>query len=186
MTAQGTSAKKYAVLVGVKEYQHQKLPALRYSENDVVELGKVLRDAGYIVTVLCDRNGKKDAKLAPLKANIDRALSDMVNKHCKKGDTLIVAFAGHGVQFAKQKDAFFCPADARPVASATDTLISLNKVYEDLDGSFASMKVLLVDACRNEPDIDRGTRAVDADNAPRPPKGGPERAMQGGPTRRSV
>jgi formylglycine-generating enzyme required for sulfatase activity len=168
---QGNAAKKYAVLVGVKEYQHQKLPTLRYSENDVVELGKVLDQAGYRVTVLCDSNGKKDARLAPDKANIDRLLHDVLYQQCKKGDTVIVAFAGHGVQFAKQKDAYFCPADARPFANATESLVSLNKVYEEFEQSHASMKVLLVDACRNEPDADRGTRAVDADNAPRPPKG---------------
>src|ERR1700693_1591444 len=145
---QAPAAKKYAVLVGVNEYQHERLPALKYSENDVVEPDKVLRDAGYAVTLLCDSAGKKDAKRIPSKANIERAIKDVL-RDCKRGDTVIVAFAGHGLQFEKQKDAFFCPVDARPLATATDSLVSLAKGYEELDGSFASIKVLLVDACRN-------------------------------------
>jgi formylglycine-generating enzyme required for sulfatase activity len=84
---------------------------------------------------------------------------------------VIVAFAGHGLQFEKEKDAFFCPRDARPFADATDSLVSLGKLYASLEQCFASVKVLLVDACRDDPDRGRGTRGVDADNAPRPPSG---------------
>src|SRR5262249_30488709 len=36
--------------------------------------------------------------------------------------------------------------------------------------SFAGVKVLFVDACRNDPTAG-GTRGIDADNAPRPPSG---------------
>jgi carboxyl-terminal processing protease len=165
-----SGGRKYAVLVGVQEYKHEKLPALQYSENDVVELAKVLRKAGYFVTLLCDSVGKKDAALVPTKTNIERAVKETLRK-CDRGDTVIVALAGHGVQFETQKDAFFCPVDARPLATATDSLVSLNRVYDELDGSFASVKVLLVDACRNDPAAERGRRGIDADSAPRPPSG---------------
>jgi hypothetical protein len=37
------SGKKYAVLVGVSEYQHDKLKKLRYTENDASELADVLK-----------------------------------------------------------------------------------------------------------------------------------------------
>jgi hypothetical protein len=47
---------------------------LKYTDNDVIGLEKVLREAGYAVTLLCDRAGKKDAKLIPNKANIERVL----------------------------------------------------------------------------------------------------------------
>jgi WD40 repeat protein len=166
----GKKGTQYAVLVGVKEYKHEKLPPLKYSENDVVVLAKLLRAAGYNVTLLCDSMGEKDAQLVPNKVNIERVIKDVLRK-CDHGDTVILAFAGHGLQFQTQKDAFFCPLDARPLMSATDSLVSLGKVYEALDGSFASVKVLLVDACRDDPDAGRGSRGVDADHAPRPPSG---------------
>jgi hypothetical protein len=165
-----TPAKRYAVLVGVKEYKHEKLPALKYSENDVVDLARVLRDAGYTVTLLCDSAGKKNSKLIPDKANIERTIKDVLFRS-ERGDTVIIAFAGHGLQFAKQKDAYFCPVDARPFAESADSLVSLGRLYQELDDSFADVKVLLVDACRNDPAADRGARGIDADSAPRPPSG---------------
>jgi hypothetical protein len=90
---------------------------------------------------------------------------------CARGDTVVLAFAGHGLQFEGQKDCFFCPSDGRPLASRTDSLVSLSKVYEELDASFAGMKVLLVDACRDDPQGGRTSRGIDADTAPRPPQG---------------
>src|SRR5262249_54090625 len=35
--------RKYALLVGVKSYEHSKLPDLRYTENDVEDLARLLR-----------------------------------------------------------------------------------------------------------------------------------------------
>jgi TPR repeat protein len=86
-----------------------------------------------------------------LKATLDKA---------KSGDLVVVAFAGHGLQFADDKDAYFCPRDAKPFKENKDTLISLGQVYKDMDQSFAGVKVLLVDACRSDPDKGRG-RGVD-------------------------
>src|SRR5436309_2174454 len=78
---QEKTAKKYAVLVGVKKYKHEKLPVLKYTENDVVELDKMLRQAGYTVTLLCDSTGKQDPKLVPDKANIERVITAVL-KQC--------------------------------------------------------------------------------------------------------
>src|SRR5947208_12306989 len=50
-------------------------------------------------------------------------------------------------------------------------MVSLGKVYEELDRSFAGVKVLLVDACRDDPKAGRGSRGIDADTAPNPPRG---------------
>jgi hypothetical protein len=94
-----------------------------------------------------------------------------VLQKCRKGDTILLAFAGHGLQFEGQKDGYFCPNDARPFAEKTDSLISLGKIYAELDASFAAVKIMLVDACRNDPLVPRGSRGVDADTAPPPPRG---------------
>src|SRR5262249_32402589 len=67
--------------------------------------------------------------------------------------------------------AFFCPSDARPFEDETDTLVSLAKVYAEMRKSFAGVKLLLVDACRDDPRAGRGSRGVNGDSAPRPPSG---------------
>jgi formylglycine-generating enzyme required for sulfatase activity len=160
--------KRYALLVGVNRYAHPKLATLKYAENDAVALGKVLSKAGYEVVLLTGSAGAR--RLAATKANIEARLKEVLGK-CRRGDTALVALAGHGLQFAGKKDAFFCPVDALPFARRTDRLVSLQKVYEELDDSYASVKLLLIDACRDDPRGGRGSRGIAGDTAPRPPSG---------------
>jgi uncharacterized protein (TIGR03000 family) len=165
VTAEG---RRYAVLVGVNEYHHPKLTPLKWAENDAAGLAAVLGKAGYEVILL---TGAATAdRLKPTRANVEGRLGEVL-KAARKGDTVVVALAGHGLQFAGQKDAYFCPLDARPTAAAADTLVSLKRVYDDLEASYATVKVLFVDACRDDPGAGRGSRGVDADTAPPPPKG---------------
>jgi formylglycine-generating enzyme required for sulfatase activity len=168
LLAQPAKGRKYALLVGVKDYDHHKLAPLRYTENDVVELAKLLRPAGYDVTLLSD-----SAKVKPTGANIKKALTALLAKK-SRDDTVLVALAGHGLQLAvkeggKEKDvSFFCPSDAQ--LNDADTLVSLEKLFQDLDDCAAGVKLLLVDACRNDPGA-RGARNLDVDTVPRPPRG---------------
>ncbi len=84
-----------------------------------------------------------------------------------KADGVLVAFAGHGIQFRGGDEAYFCPADARPDDKAT--LISLKEVYQTLDGCEAQLKLLLSDACRNDPVAAVSRRAtVDVASVTRP------------------
>ena len=168
LRAEPPAPKRYAVLVGINRYQHPNLPELQFAEADVTDLGNVLRDAGYEVTLLTGSAG--DDALRPTKANIESQVQDVLRR-CAAGDTVLLAFTGHGVQFDGKKDCFFCPSDGRPFRDEAASLVSLSKVYAELDKSFAGMKVLLVDACRDDPDAGRGARGVNADTAPRPPQG---------------
>jgi hypothetical protein len=164
------AGKRYALLVGVKEYEHSSLSNLRYTENDVAALAKLLRPAGYQVALLCDSAGQRNARNKPTLRNIQAQLRVLLAR-CTKRDTVLIAFAGHGVQLGGRKDAFFCPCDARP--NDPRTLVSLKGVYDQLDDSGAGVKLMLVDACRNDPRNRARSRSagVTAGNAPRPPKG---------------
>ncbi len=162
---------RYYLGVGVEDYEHETLrkPApLKYCVEDVTALGEFLKSQGYDVTLMTDDTGKEDAKLAPTKANVDAAIKALLEKG-KRGDTVIIALAGHGLQFAGKPEAYFCPADAKPFASKIETLIPASRIYGEMEASFATSKVLLVDACRNDPDPTRG-RGFDPGTAP-PPKG---------------
>ncbi len=170
--AQESAPKFYAVLVGVENYQHAKLrepEPLKYPVEDVSELSEVLVARGYEVITLTDDTGKKNADLLPTRDNFMRQYKAVLRK-AREQDTVIIALAGHGLQFAGQKDAYFCPIDARPFADEAETLISITSIYTELEKSFAGVKVILVDACRNDPDPTRG-RGLDADSSPSPPKG---------------
>lgn len=158
-------SKKYALLIGVNKYEHGKLLKLEYAVNDATELRDVLKEAGYETTLLTDESGVK-----PTGAAIVKSVGDILRKS-RAGDTVVFAFAGHGVQFEGDKDSYFCPADARPFKDETKTLVSMGTVYQEMEKSFAGVKILLVDACRDDPRTGRASRGIDADSAPRPPRG---------------
>jgi len=164
------SPKLRALLVGINDYAHPNLrqpTPLKYAVNDVTDLAAVLKKFGYEVVELSDATGRQNAKLAPTKTNIERELSAMSGR-CQAGDTFLVALAGHGVQFGT--NAYFCPRDARPFEADAETMVSVSKLYEQLERSFAGTKLVLVDACRNDPTPGRGRGGIDADGAP-PPQG---------------
>ena len=57
-------------------------------------------------------------------------------------DSVLIALAGHGVQFQGENESYFCPADAR--LADKSTLIPLSEIYKALENSRAGLKVLLV------------------------------------------
>jgi len=164
ITAPAARAERYALLVGVQNYSESELSSLKYSGNDVVELGSALRDSGYKlenVIVMTEILAGLRPNHKPTLANIRHELARLVDR-CKKEDTLVIAFAGHGVQFRGSEDSFFCPQDARLTDRAT--LLPIGEVYAQLRKCNASMKLLFVDACRDQIlDANRSARVVNLD-----------------------
>ena len=152
--------RRFAVLVGVSAYNHPKLPDLKYSERDITVLRDLLVNAGYDADALVS-----SGKVQPTGKNVLAVLRATLKKCSKKTDLVLVGLAGHGLQFDGDKTPYFCPADANPKDKAT--LVSLPALIEEMDGSFAGVKLMLVDACRNDPDSSRG---IDAEGI-RPPPG---------------
>src|SRR5262245_48531580 len=91
--------KKYALLVGVKEYEHSGLGDLKFTEHDVEELARLLSapEAGFEVVLLTTSRGKSDPSAMPTTKNIREQLKAISDK-AKKQDLLLVALAGHGLQ----------------------------------------------------------------------------------------
>jgi formylglycine-generating enzyme required for sulfatase activity len=170
--AQADKGKKYALLVGVKASRHAARTALQYTENDVEELAKVLSNRGFApVRVLTTTRGEKKKADAPTAKNVRAAIKELLAEKTRD-DTVLVALAGHGISGklkdagAEKEESFFCPADAQ--LNDNDTLISLGKLFRDLGDCGAAVKLLLVDACRNDPKMGRN---VDIDALPKPPRG---------------
>jgi formylglycine-generating enzyme required for sulfatase activity len=163
---------KYALLVGVSTYARtSELRKLQYPERDMEDLAAVLRDAGYRpenVVLMTQTAGATpgNTRFLPIAANIRTELKALLRDRIK-ADSVLVAFAGHGIQFRGSDAAYFCPADARP--NDKNTLISLNEVYQTLAGCEAQLKLLMSDACRNDPVATVSRRAtVDVASVTRP------------------
>jgi hypothetical protein len=151
-TAGASDGQRRAILVGVNQYDHQKFKSLRYSVNDVTALAPFLRQAGYDVELLTDDEAVKDPERRPTLANIRARLQAAIHRS-KRTDTLLIGLAGHGLQFGGDRDSYFCPADAKPTERAS--LLSLGQLFRDLD-ECGGTKLVLVDACRDDPAVGRG------------------------------
>jgi TPR repeat protein/uncharacterized caspase-like protein len=151
---------KYALLVGVRQYGENELRPLQFAEADVVQLAQVLRDSGYRpenVVLLTQARGAENHRFLPLAANIRKELR-LLLKNRSRADSVIVAFAGHGVEFRGSGEHFFCPMDA--ALSDRRSLVSLSEVYKELEQCQAGFRLLLADACRNDPVADQSRRVT--------------------------
>ena len=145
------AGRKYALLIGVRTYNKDQLRNLDYTENDVDGLAQVLRGAGYKRVILMTETeavARRDNDLLPTGKNIRNQLKGLLEDR-KSGDSVVLAFSGHGIQPRDQPANYFCPMDA-DVTDLT-TLVPLAEVYKALEDCPAGMKVLLVDACRIDP-----------------------------------
>ncbi len=136
---------RWAVLVGVDDYI-QASP-LKFCGADQRALSEKLVAAGFPadqVFVLHDK--ASDRKYLPFKANIEKQLQ-IVLLLAEPDDVVLLAFSGHGVHVDSKS--YFCPTDAD--LDNVETLVSLDHIYDQLIRSDASLRVLLVDACRNDP-----------------------------------
>lgn len=143
--------RQYALLVGVSRYKNNSLRPLQYTDHDAEALRDLLVARGYKsdnVWLMTHKEATRDPKWFPTRENILDNLRLMV-QGLNEADSVIVALAGHGVQFKGSSESYFCPADA-DVKKKTG-LLGLSEVYAMLRPCKAGVKLVVVDACRNDP-----------------------------------
>jgi hypothetical protein len=157
------SGNSYALLVACDKYDEKHLKSLQYTRNDIIGLQNILIESGFkIDNIIAMYDRQRDSKfykidpLAPEGANIRRKLKELLEKVGEK-DELIVALSGHGIQFRGETKHYFCPCDAD--LDDRNSLIDLNEIYQMLAGNPCQRKLLLVDACRNDPRSNRSKAA---------------------------
>jgi formylglycine-generating enzyme required for sulfatase activity len=165
------AAEQYAFLVAVGDYDRAELKPLSYSRADILDFRKELLESGLkaqnVVHLHDDAKTLPAVRFSSTAENI-REEFRLLLAGLEKGDSLIVAFAGHGIQFKDEKESYFCPVNAK--LSRRDSLISVSDILTQMDRSKASRKLLLVDACRNDPQsaLARSRAQVDLESVTRP------------------
>jgi len=165
-----SAGRRLAFLVGVQKYGHAQLRNLDFAERDIEQLGEVLEQSGFTVVRLATALGVQDASRMPTIKNIREQL-DLLLKDVEKDDLVLVGLAGHGIQPLGSDSSYFCPKDANPTITAgkgnnpsfparPETLLSIDGLLQTLDDSGVGQKLLLMDACRNDPGV-RGRRGID-------------------------
>jgi tetratricopeptide (TPR) repeat protein len=141
------AAGRWALLIGVDDYAEAE--KLHYCGADMRDLRDQLVKSGFPkeqVFLLTDE--VQDTKYRPLKVNIERQL-ELVLGLVERDDLIVVGFSGHGVHIDGKS--YLCPTETR--LGDAHTMVSLDGVYERLQKCPAAFKLLLVDACRNDPRV---------------------------------
>lgn len=154
------STTHWSLLIGVNDYIH--IADLEYCANDVLQLQQRLTENGFLTrNQFCLHSGASDSRLLPLHSNIEKHLDLLLGRLNESGtslvapglvsdgDLVVIAFSGHGLDLDGKS--YLCPMEAD--LGDPDSLISVESIYRRLAQSRASFKLMLVDACRNDPGI---------------------------------
>jgi hypothetical protein len=150
---------RVALVIGNASYQNA--PPLDNPDNDAHDVAKLLNSAGFEVITATDLTQNEMLKVV-------QDFSSRVAAHGPNA-VAMVYYAGHGVQLAGEN--YLIPIDARisaPSDLATST-IRLVDLMATLDAIPSRMRIVVLDACRNNPfpavnDAGRGLAIVDAPN----------------------
>jgi hypothetical protein len=150
---------RVALVIGNSNYQTA--PQLANPNNDARSVAQLLNSAGFEVTVATDQT----------RNDMVRGLQDFSNKVAARGPNTVamIYYAGHGVQLAGEN--YLVPIDARIASPADlpDSTVRLVDVMGTLETIPSRMRIVVLDACRNNPfpnadDAGRGLAIVDAPN----------------------
>jgi Caspase domain len=148
---------RVALVIGNSNYQSA--PPLANPNNDARSVAQLLNTAGFEVTVATDQT----------RTDMVRGLQDFSNKVAARGPNTVamIYYAGHGVQLAGEN--YLVPIDARIAAPSDlpDNTVRLVDVMGTLETIPSRMRIVVLDACRNNPfpnvdDAGRGLAIVDA------------------------
>src|ERR1700737_3698511 len=137
----GVAENRGALVIGQANYHS--VVALPNPANDARAMSRLLGDAGFDVTSAADLSQNE----------MREKVSDFAAKVAAKGpDTVaLVFYAGHGLQIDGEN--FLVPVDVDPKREADIPLqaIRLNDVLNTLTSVPSKTRILLLDACRNNP-----------------------------------
>lgn len=150
---------RVALVIGNANYQNA--PHLANPDDDAQSMAQFLNSAGFEVVVATDLTQN----------DMLRVVQDFSAKVASRGPNTVamVYYAGHGVQLAGEN--YLVPVDAK-VSSPTELVnnsVRLVDVMSTLETIPSRMRIVILDACRNNPfpqvnDAGRGLAIVDAPN----------------------
>jgi len=140
--------KKVALLIGIDKYDDSNITRLKYAANDVISMGeKLQQDCNFDdVRLLTNLKGTK-----PTNFNIIRELEDIALE-INSDDLFMFFFSGHGIE--NNEHAYFLTQDS--FNDYPDTAFSFNRLKEIFQKISAKQRIVLIDACRNDPHAGKG------------------------------
>ena len=150
-------AKRFALVIGVDEYQDTQIGKLDGASNDAKSLANALIEyGGFPADQVILFTSDQPPERRPTRGNILRRLSNLQTIVPKDG-LLLVSFAGHGID--RDKRAYLLPTDAQvngDSALLEATAINADVIRNWIHQTGIGQVVIIIDACRNNPSEGRG------------------------------
>lgn len=146
--------RRYAITVGINDYNDTGISDLRKARNDAKVIGKIFKTQGqfrkvYVMTDDVNIKGKRK-NLYPTKRNIEKRIKAVVN-FTRPQDMLVFFFSGHGVSDYEERG-YLVPIDAEPDnKNEYSSYISVNWIVETIKKKKIKKFILILDACRETP-----------------------------------
>lgn len=150
---------RVALVIGNSHYQN--VTSLTNPDNDARAMAQFLNSAGFEVTQATNLT----------QTDMIKVVQDFSARVAARGANAVamIYYAGHGVQLAGEN--YLIPVDAKisQPSDLTENSLRLVDVMATLDAIQSRMRIVVLDACRNNPfptinDANRGLAIVDAPN----------------------
>src|SRR6185369_11248554 len=146
--------KRFAVVIGVEEYQDKRISRFNYAAADARMLSEALvQSAGFPREQVILVAAGESVEQQPTRSSILRHLAGLRGRATQEG-LLLVFFAGHAIE--RDGKAYLLPSDAQAgdAVLLQETAISVERVKELIRASEAGQVVLIFDSFRQQPIAD--------------------------------
>jgi hypothetical protein len=142
--------KRLALVIGMDDYKE--VPKLEKAVGDAKAIASTLAGIGYQVTTALNLDRR----------NLNVTLAKFYDT-IEPGDTVLVHYSGHGVQL--ESDNYLLPVDVPAPSDGNEDLIKseslrLLTLVETLGTRGAGARILIIDACRDNPFATGGKRSI--------------------------
>jgi hypothetical protein len=141
-----SAERRVALVIGNAAYKNTQ--SLINPKNDAEDMAAALTEAGFEVTYRQDLERRK----------MDTTLAQFT-RSAREADVALFYYAGHGMQFNGQNYLMPVDAELEDQVSLRYEMISLDDVRNALQGA-NGVKVMILDACRNNPLAERLIRSI--------------------------
>jgi formylglycine-generating enzyme required for sulfatase activity len=131
------SGKRFALVIGNQRYSDA---PLRNAVNDSTSMAAALRSVGFEVQAARDADRK----------TMNHAVEAFVAA-LHSGDTALLYYAGHAIQVEGQNYLVPIGFSAESALDATQEALSLDRILQMIDAKSVRTKIIILDACRNNP-----------------------------------
>jgi len=142
----GNEGKRWAICIGINEYEYEGISKLKKAQNDAEALGDVLKSAGQFDYVFVMTDKKEGSKEYPTASKL-RSQLNYLQQMVEPNDLVVFSFSGHGI--SKNDEGYLIMVDSDP-ANLYNTSVKIKEVTDTFKKIGVKKSLLLVDACREE------------------------------------